>query len=135
MHLASAAIVAAARGCVGTRFRVQGRVPGHALDCIGVVLVAARAAGANFVVPPYRLGSDREADLDAALAAHGCVAVTAAEPGDILVVAPAAHRRHLGIAVPGGLVHAHAGLGRVVEGPIDADWAIVAALRLPSTKG
>ena len=135
MHPASAAIVAAAQACVGTRFRAQGRVPGDALDCVGVVLVAARAAGANFVVPPYRLGSDAEARLDAAFAAQGCLGVTTAEPGDILVIAPAAHRRHLGIVVPGGLVHAHAGLGRVVEGPLDADWAIVAGWRLPLPKG
>jgi hypothetical protein len=44
-HPQSQAIVAAVRACIGTRFRSQGRVPGLALDCVGVALVAAQAAG------------------------------------------------------------------------------------------
>jgi len=131
MHPDAAAIVAAARGCVGTCFRPQGRTPGVALDCIGVVLVAARAAGIAFVVPSYRLGGDSEAGLDAGLALQGCASVAVAEPGDILVIAPALGRRHLGVVVPGGVVHAHAGLGRVVEGPLDPAWVVVGAWRLP----
>lgn len=132
MHASALAIVAAARSCVGTRFRPQGRAAGLALDCIGVVLIAARAAGVSFVVPPYRMGSDAEATLDAGLAAQGCTAVERGAPGDVLVIAPAPGRRHIGIVTGGGVVHAHAGLGRVVEGPIDPDWAIVAAWRLPA---
>jgi len=133
MHPDAAAIVAAARGCVGTHFRPQGRTPGLALDCVGVVLVAGRAAGVVFRVPSYRLGADGEAGLDVGLAPQGCTSVAVAEPGDILVIAPAPGRRHLGVVVPGGLVHAHAGLGRVVEGPLDPAWVVVGAWRLPET--
>ncbi|TRW14351.1 peptidoglycan endopeptidase [Glacieibacterium frigidum] len=132
MHASALAIVAAARGCVGTRFRPQGRTPGVALDCIGVVLIAARGGGVSFVVPPYRLGGDGEAALDAGLATQGCVAIERAAPGDILVIAPAPGRRHLGVVTERGVVHAHAGLGRVVEGPLDPDWAVVGAWQLPA---
>ena len=52
-------------------------------------------------------------------------------PGDILVIAPAPGRRHLAVVVPGGVVHAHAGLGRVVEGPLDPAWVVIGAWRLP----
>lgn len=127
-------IVAAARGCVGTRFRPQGRTPGLGLDCVGVLLVAAAAAGVVVEnLPGYRLGGDVP-DLAAALAGHGCAPVAAALPGDVLVIAPAARQRHFGIVTPMGLVHAHAGLNRVVEGPIDPAWAIIGAWRLPGAR-
>ncbi|WP_419813854.1 peptidoglycan endopeptidase [Glacieibacterium sp.] len=133
-HRHAAAIVAAARSCVGTRFRVQGRLPGVGLDCIGVALVAAAAVGVRAVTPRYTLGGDGEAALDVALVALGCVVVAIPQPGDLLVAAPAAGRRHLGIVTPGGLVHAHAGLRRVVEAPVDPGWAIVAAWRFPDDR-
>ncbi|MBV8971631.1 MAG: peptidoglycan endopeptidase [Sphingomonadaceae bacterium] len=131
MHPRADAIVAAARGCLGTRFRLQGRVPGTGLDCVGVALVAAAAAGCRPRVPTYGLGGDNEARLDAAIAAIGATPVADAEPGDILVLAPRRHRRHLAVVTWGGIVHAHAGLGRVVEGPADPAWSLVAAWRLP----
>ncbi|MFZ4687732.1 MAG: peptidoglycan endopeptidase [Polymorphobacter sp.] len=124
-------IVAAVRACVGTRFRAQGRVPGLGLDCVGVVLVAAAAAGVVAAVPAYALGGDHAGLLLAVLAAHGCVPVQLPSPGDILVLAPDRRHRHLAVATPEGVVHAHAGLGRVVEGPIDSGWAIIGAWRLP----
>jgi murein DD-endopeptidase / murein LD-carboxypeptidase len=128
------AIVAAARGCVGTRFRPQGRMPGLGLDCVGVLLVAAAAAGVVAgEVPVYRLGGDPP-DLAVLLAGHGCWPVATALPGDVLVIAPAGRQRHFGIATDRGLVHAHAGLDRVVEGPIDPAWVTIGAWRLPGAR-
>jgi cell wall-associated NlpC family hydrolase len=128
------AIVAAARACVGTRFRSQGRVPGLGLDCVGVVLVAAAAAGITVVPPAYALGGDHEAEAERLLSASGCGAVAAALPGDILVLAPAVQRRHLAVITPAGIVHADAGLGRVVEAPLAAGWAIIGAWRFPGAR-
>jgi hypothetical protein len=131
MHRRSSAIVAAVGDCVGTRFRPQGRRAGIALDCVGVALIAAEAAGRRAAVPPYVLAGDHEARLDAAVAALGCTVVVVPEPGDLLVLAPAAGRRHLAIVTPRGIIHAHAGLGRVVEGPLDPAWALIAVWRFP----
>ncbi len=131
MHRDSVAIVAAVRGCVGTRFRPQGRRAGVGLDCIGVALIAAAAARCPAAAPAYALGGDHEGRLDDAIAALGCILVVAPEPGDLLVLAPGAGRRHLAVATPGGLVHAHAGLRRVVEGPLDPACRLVAAWRFP----
>lgn len=129
------AIVAAVRSCVGTRFRAQGRTPGLALDCVGVALVAAAAAGITGVpVRPYALGGDHEADLEGEPARFGCEAVVVPLSGDLVVVAPAAQRRHLAVMTPAGAVHAHAGLGRVVEGPLDPGWAIIGAWRFPGAR-
>ena len=128
-------IVAAVRACVGTRFRSQGRLPGLALDCVGVVLVAAKAAGIDVMaVPAYVLGGDREPEIEKALATAGCFPVAEACAGDILVIVPALRRRHLAVVTSLGVVHAHAGLGRVVEGPIDPDWTIAGAWRLPGAR-
>lgn len=128
-------IVAAVRSCVGTCFRPQGRVPGLGLDCVGVVLVAAAAAGVGrLAAPPYALAGDNAALLDRELVNAGCVPVAVPLSGDIVVLAPRGDRRHLGVITPSGMVHAHAGLARVVEGPIDPGWSIVAAWRLPGAR-
>lgn len=128
------AIVAAARSCVGTRFRAQGRVEGLGLDCVGVVLVAAAAAGVvPSHLPAYRLGGDCP-DVEAIVAAQGCSRIDSGLPGDVLVFAPTGRQRHFGIVTPLGLVHAHAGLDRVVEGPIDRDWTIIGRWRLPGAR-
>ena len=101
-----AAAVAAARACVGTRFRPQGRVPGLGLDCIGVAVAAAR-------------GGDHDGAVEPVLIAMGCRRVARARPGDVILYAPAPGQRHLAVLAGPDLVHAHAGLGRVVEGPAD----------------
>lgn len=131
MHPESAAIVAAVRACIGTRFRPQGRRPCIALDCVGVALVGAEAAGCRLEVEPYALGGDHERRLDDTVASLGCRRVEVVAWGDLMVFAPTAQRRHLAVAVPGGIVHAHAGLGRVVEGPLDPAWTLIAAWRFP----
>jgi len=124
------AVVAAVRACVGTRFRPQGRVPGLGLDCVGVALVAAAAAGINVPkLPAYSLAGDHECMLDALLAGM-CTAVPVGSPGDLMVFAPAPMRRHLAVVTGSGLVHAHAGLMRVVEAPADPGWKWLSAWRL-----
>ena len=130
-HSRAPEIVAAARACVGTRFRPQGRTPGLGLDCVGVVLIAAAAAGLGpFLVPAYAIGGRDEADVDAHLLAASCTEIPDAQPGDIIALRYPGGRRHLAVVTPGGAVHAHAGLGRVVEGPLDPAWPIGGAWRL-----
>lgn len=125
------AIVTAVRECVGTRFRPQGRLSGVGLDCVGVVLVAARAAGCRSVaLPGYALGGEHDALIEPALRAAGGAAITMPRVGDVLVLAPSPGQRHLAVVTPAGVVHAHAGPGRVVEGPVDAGWAMIGAWRL-----
>lgn len=128
------AIVTAARACIGTRFRLHGRTPGLALDCVGVVLVAAAAVPLALpVLPAYRLSGPLP-EIAAILKGVGATHVSDAAAGDILVIAPAPGQCHFGIVTPSGLVHAHAGLGRVVEGPIDPAWQVIEAWRLPGAR-
>lgn len=122
------AVAEAALAAVGTRFRLHGREVEHGLDCVGLVALALRDAGYAGVVPTgYRLrgGDLREvaAVLDAGLVRGdgvGAVIACQAGPGQL----------HLAVRVPGGIVHADAGLGRVVLRPGDPPWPVLAAWRL-----
>lgn len=126
------AIVAAARSCIGTRFRAQGRKPGVGLDCVGVALFAAAAAGLRApMTAGYSLGGDHDFDVAAMMAGLGCTAIVVPLPGDIMLIAPAPRRLHLAVVTPAGIVHAHAAVGRVVEAPIDIGWSIIGAWRVP----
>src|SRR3546814_6225898 len=63
-------IASAARACIGTPFRPQGRLAGVGLDCIGLAAVAVRAGGTD-VEPPsdYDLSGDCGSRLADALEA------------------------------------------------------------------
>lgn len=126
------AAVQAARAAIGTRFRPQGRTPGLALDCVGLALVAGRAAGVvPDALPAYSLNGEHGNRLEQTLLALGCKPVAQALPGDLLIVAPTPRQRHLAVVTDVGVVQAHAGLGRVVEGPLDRAWVILGAWRFP----
>ena len=124
MHSRHADIVRAARACVGTRCRVQGRVPGLALDCVGVAIAAAKGAGLSFNMPhDYCLAADNRDRLAAGLAAAGCRRL-AGEPfaGDMALVAVTRVQCHLAVCCGDTFVHAHFGLGHVVEAPLPPEW-------------
>lgn len=120
--------VAAARACVGERFRLHGRDPALGLDCVGL---AACAYALDGVPTGYALRGGREADALAWLDRLGFRAVDEARPGDLLLLRPGPFQLHLAIATPGGFVHADAGLRRVVEAPGPPRWPLVARRHHP----
>lgn len=114
-----------AEALVGTRFRLHGRHAATGLDCIGLVALAlARSGGPELAPAGYRL---RNTDIAPWLAFAGTAGLEtvegAAEPGDVLLllVGPAQH--HLVIAGDADtIIHAHAGLRRVVRQPRRHGW-------------
>ena len=119
-------IVAAARDLVGVRFRLQGRSRASGVDCVGLAALALAEAGHEAAVPRgYGLRSGDEALARGWLAEAGLVAVERSQPGDLILVRPGPLQLHLMILVPGGHVHAHAGLGRVVETPGPSPWPFI----------
>ena len=124
-----AAFVAAARAYVGTPFRHQGR--DHlGLDCIGLVVCAARDAG-------YTLTdrTDYPRDPNGLLSvelARQFDAVETAAPGDILLMRFRGEPQHVAILAGATLIHGYASIGRVVEHGLDVKWRrrIVQAYRL-----
>ncbi|MBK5910560.1 hypothetical protein CCR85_03520 [Rhodothalassium salexigens] len=128
-------LIAGARTCLGTPFRHQGREPGLGLDCIGVIVVAARAAGFH---PRDRRDYGRIPRgtlLETALVAAGLRPVDPAEavPGDVLVFTLDRWPRHVALRTGRGMIHAWGEVGRVVEHRLSPDWAdaLTATYRFP----
>lgn len=124
------AIVARARGCLGARFRPQGRDPALGLDCVGL-------AGVAFAIEAlpggYALRGGEAADVASAILAAGLRPVADACIGDLVLARCGPGQLHLAVLVPGGFVHADAGLGRVVERPGALPWPVLGAWRREET--
>jgi murein DD-endopeptidase / murein LD-carboxypeptidase len=74
----------------------------------------------------------RRGDADAVaslIAAAGLARVDDPAAGDLLLMRSGPGRLHLAIEAPGGIVHADAGLGRVVERPGPPPWPVLARFR------
>lgn len=126
--MTGAELAIAAKALTGTPFRLHGRDPRIGLDCIGVLDAACRACGLEVCFPNgYSLRSRRLpaiAPLAARLGLHEIDAPIAC--GDVILVRPSPCQYHFAIATgPDRFVHAHAGLRRVVEGPLRDDWPII----------
>ncbi|MBL8650277.1 MAG: peptidoglycan endopeptidase [Sphingopyxis sp.] len=103
---------------VGARFRLQGHDPATGLDCVGVVWAAYAAAEVRLMRPDdYPLRGWGRGRVEMALVAAGFASVADARDGDVALIALPAGQFHLGLIGPVSLIHAHAGLRRVVETP------------------
>ena len=120
-----------ARALVGTRFRAQGRST-DGLDCVGVVLATfglpAQSAPAN-----YRLRGDHFGEVRVGLEQNfRRVSSKRIAAGDVMLMRVSRDQLHLAVRTAAGFVHAHAGLGRVVETPGRPQWPVLAIYRIRS---
>lgn len=119
-------VEAAALGLVGAPFRLHGRDAATGLDCIGVVSIATgRPAPTGYALR----GADTE-QVRGIIEATGLHAVSVSAPGDVLLMRTGPGQLHLGVRTARGLVHADAGLRRVVERPGRPEWEILGQWRL-----
>ena len=126
------AVAGAALTLVGAPFRLHGRDPVYGLDCIGVIAAALRAAGWVGEVPTgYAL---RGGAADAVAARFDAVLDRGdGTVGDVLLFRVGPAQLHGAVRVAGGIVHADAGLRRVVmrpdgPGPVPG-WVRIGAWR------
>ncbi|MGE4323818.1 MAG: peptidoglycan endopeptidase [Sphingobium sp.] len=120
------AVVAAARALVGVPFRLQGRSERMGLDCVGLVALALTRAGHRGVVPAgYDLRWHDGGRVRRWLRAARLRQVDIPADGDVTLVRPGPLQTHLMIVVPGGFIHGHAGLRRVVETPGASPWPVI----------
>ncbi|MDD2324585.1 MAG: NlpC/P60 family protein [Alphaproteobacteria bacterium] len=118
-------MIAAARGCLGTPFHHQGRVAGVGLDCIGLIVLAMRAAGLSVEDQTDYAPRPDGASLIAALIAHGWrpTETGGIHGGDVLVFRYDHQPQHVALATsPTTLIHSFAPVGKVVETEIGAYW-------------
>jgi len=124
-------VVARARSLVGARYRPQGRSIEAGLDCVGV---AAFSLGLAIDTVPrgYAVRGTPLAVIEAELAQHGLVPVpeAAAAAGDLGLFVPGPAQVHVAVVTGTGLVHADAGLRRVVERPLPVPWRAVGYWRV-----
>lgn len=126
----------AALALVGCPFRLHGRDPANGLDCVGLVSAALAAAGGRPVTPGgYGLRNTGIEQWLPLAAQSGLKPATGERrAGDVLLIALGFAQHHLVIvADPANVVHAHAGLRRVVRQPHDPAWQILAMWRISSS--
>lgn len=125
-------IVAAARAELGTPFRHQGRIPGKALDCAGLVVAVAAALGADYVDQQGYSRHPSDGLLESALDAQPClerVALADMQPGDVLLMRFAGDPQHLAIHAGFSdsgqsetIIHAEIRARKVCEHRLSDEW-------------
>ncbi|MBL0115006.1 MAG: C40 family peptidase [Sphingomonadales bacterium] len=119
-------VVARARALLNIRFRLHGRTPELGLDCVGLIAFAYRLD--DRVPNGYSLRSRDLAHWERVIRAHGFVRRRVDwRRGDLLVVCPGPAQIHLGLWTGDSLIHADAGLGRIVETPGTPRWPVLSA--------
>lgn len=118
-------VLARARALIGTPFRPQGRER-DGLDCVGL---AAAALGLSAARRDYALRGGDLAALETGLAEAGLRRAEARMAGDVILLRSGPGQLHLGVWTGDGLVHADAGLRRVVERPGAPPWPILSIWR------
>ncbi|MFZ5610169.1 MAG: NlpC/P60 family protein [Pseudomonadota bacterium] len=128
-------LVAAARQCLGTPFRHQGRALGRGLDCVGLLIHVAHGVGLQTDDPCDYGRQPAHGLLERHLAAAGLAPIppVAALPGDVLLFRIDGPAQHVALASDKGMIHAYALARRVVEHRLDPVWRarLVGAYRFP----
>jgi len=123
-------IASAALALVGAPFRLHGRSAETGVDCVGLALLSAQRAGHRGAAPEhYGLRGGDAALFAGWLRAAGLRPVRSGRAGDFVLVRAGPAQAHMMVAVPGGHVHAHAGLRRVVEMPGESPWPVIGVWR------
>ena len=116
------------RACfaVGTRFRLHGRDVESGLDCVGLIAFAYDRADAP---TGYSLRGGTGDGWAALLDGFTVRRICAVEAGDIMLLYAGPAQFHLGLWTGTSLIHADAGLRRVVELPGWPVWPVVGVWR------
>jgi len=131
--MSAASLALAAETLEGVPFRLHGRDPVTGLDCIGVLAQSLQAIGRTSDLPAaYSVRTRAIPRLAEIVSQCGFVSAKGVpEPGDVLLARIGPMQLHLLIAATDGrFVHAHAGLGKVVTGPLPEAWQVAGHWRL-----
>ncbi|HEX7820329.1 MAG TPA: peptidoglycan endopeptidase [Sphingobium sp.] len=128
--MAGEAICRAAIALIGTPFRLHGRCATRGVDCVGLALLSLRGAGMNVPEPPpYRLRAGAAPMAAGWMRTAGFGEGAGRQPGDLVIVRVSALQPHLLIDAGETVIHAHAGIGRVVRTAMPPEWPELARWR------
>ncbi|MFC4291509.1 NlpC/P60 family protein [Sphingorhabdus arenilitoris] len=124
----SEAIAARALAQIGVAFKLHGRKAGAGLDCVGLTAHAMDVQH-DLPCPPrdYHMAGDYIDQICTYMEKCGFGFAAPDAPlqvGDIILLRPGPRQQHLGIWTGAGLVHAHAGIRRVVFTPGQPVWPV-----------
>ena len=127
-------IIAAARSELGTPFRHQGRIPGKALDCAGLVVRVAVLLDIPYLDHGGYARRPSGGMLESAIDGQPCleqVKKSDMQAGDVLLMRFAREPQHLAIYTGQNVIHSYQASGKVCEHILDAQWKarIVAVYR------
>lgn len=125
-------IVSAARAEIGTPFRHQGRIPGKALDCAGLVIVVADKIGAEYRDQQGYSNRPSGGLLESALDGQSGlerIEINDRKAGDVLLMRFNSDPQHLAIFAglvdvyqAEGIIHAWAQARKVCEHRMSDEW-------------
>lgn len=129
-------IVAAGRALLGTPFQHQGRTPGVAMDCGGVIVHLAKMMGIEYDMQGYSRRPDGNKLIDVVDGALVRIPKDAYQPGDVICIRFMRDPQHLALVTDYGMLHAWQRVktpAKVVEHLITDEWRkrIVAAWQFP----
>ena len=108
-------------------------MPGRSLDCVGLAVYSLfDSDGLAQIAVNYHFRGYYEDWLATGLQNLGLKPQLSNQPwalGDLIVFKPSASQVHLGISTKGGVVHAHAGLRKIVMTP-DPQMRVIGHWRL-----
>lgn len=120
------AVSNAALALIGVPFRLHGREVASGLDCVGLVGEVLRKAGGAPVLPDgYSLRMISVEPLLGFAGRSGLTDCADGQEADVVMCRTNPLQPHLLVHVPGGYVHAHASLGRVVFMPEPLAWGVL----------
>jgi cell wall-associated NlpC family hydrolase len=115
-------IISAARAEIGTPFVHQGRIPGKALDCIGLSIVVARNWYTIDDTAAYGR-SPLNGLLEAGFDSHPLLMrISQPEPGCILLMRFGKNPQHVAICAGDTIIHSYGTVGKVVEHRFSDVW-------------
>ena len=119
-------IINAARQCLGTRFRHQGRIAGVGIDCAGVAIHVARQSGAGHLDVSGYGRTPANGQLEQSLDIQPClerVTLSDRAPGDLLLMRFAREPQHVAICAGDTIIHAYEAAGLCCEHRLSDVWA------------
>ena len=134
--MSGTALAQAASTFIGVRFKLYGRDRETGLDCVGLVCACLSAIGRPVEIPRgYRL---RNLSIEQWLPSAAWLELEPSNKperaGDVILVQPGPAQQHLMIVEqPGSVIHAHAGLRRVVRQPLAQSHTRLMQWRLTAT--